>query len=70
MAACSNVWKAVAHVLCCDSPEGHVTMDFVEDEIDIGAKDTLSYSWRALKEARYDDRIGFILKQNFDQIVL
>ena len=39
-------------VLCVDSPEGHTGEDFEEDDLDIGVKDTLSFSWRALKEAR------------------
>jgi len=29
-------------------------MEEEEDDLDIGVKDTLSFSWRALKEARYD----------------
>lgn len=35
-----------------DSPEGHTGEDFEEDDLDVGVKDTLSFSWRALKEAR------------------
>ena len=35
-----------------DSPEGYTGEDFEEDDLDIGVKDTLSFSWRALKEAR------------------
>jgi len=50
--ACSNVWNAVKEVLCFDSPEGHVVIDPDDDEPDVGVKDTLSYCWRALKEAR------------------
>ena len=51
--ACSKVWEAVSHVLCHDSPEGHVAADSEDGECDAGVKDTLSYCWRALKEARY-----------------
>lgn len=45
-----NVWQCVYDTLCNDAPEG-----FVPDEVDeeeIGTKDVLSYSWRALKESR------------------
>ncbi|KAI9870465.1 MAG: hypothetical protein M1830_004221, partial [Pleopsidium flavum] len=37
-------------MLCIDSPEGHTAED-LGDDLDIGDKDTLSFSWRALKEA-------------------
>lgn len=47
---CDNVWDSVRDVLCIDSPEGHTAEE--TDDLDIGEKDTLSYSWRALKEAR------------------
>lgn len=39
-------------VLCVDSPEGHTGEDLEDDDLDVGVKDTLSFSWRALKEAR------------------
>ena len=51
--SCSDVWDAVKEVLCFDSPEGHVVLDPEDDEPDIRIKDTLSFCWRALKEARY-----------------
>ena len=51
--ACLKVWEAVSHVLCHDSPEGHNAADGQDGEYDFGVKDTLSYCWRALKEARY-----------------
>ncbi len=50
LASCEGLWQSVRDVLCVDSPEGHVTEE--TDGLDIGDKDTLSYSWRALKEAR------------------
>ena len=53
MKSCSDVWDAVKDVLCFDSPEGHVILDPEDDEPDVGVKDTLSFCWRALKEARY-----------------
>ena len=48
---CADIWEVVKPMLCIDSPEGHEDED--EKDYDIGAKDTLSFSWRALKEARY-----------------
>lgn len=50
---CSKVWDAVKEVLCFDSPEGHVVIEPDDDGPDVGVKDTLSFCWRALKEARY-----------------
>lgn len=57
---CSAVWDAVKAVLCFDSPEGHIVIDPEDDEPDVGVKDTLSFCWRALKEARY-------VRSNFDR---
>ncbi len=51
LACCDDVWESVRDMLCFDSPEGHTAED-LEDDLDIGEKDTLSFSWRALKEAR------------------
>lgn len=51
LACCDVLWESVRDVLCMDSPEGH-TVEDVEDDVDIGEKDTLSFSWRALKESR------------------
>ena len=47
------MWNVVKDVLCLDSPEGHVPTDTEEEEFDLGIKDALSFSWRALKEARW-----------------
>ncbi|PLB40291.1 THADA/TRM732 family protein [Aspergillus candidus] len=44
-----KIWEEVKPVLCVDSPEGH-TDEPVED-LDVGPKDILSYSWRALRES-------------------
>lgn len=52
MAICGGVWEAVRGVLCFDTPEGADMDDEEIDNIDVGAKDTLSYCWRALKESR------------------
>ena len=46
-----RVWICVHDILCHDAPEGHVPED-MENESDIDTKDILSFSWRALKEAR------------------
>ncbi|KAJ5160900.1 uncharacterized protein N7482_007904 [Penicillium canariense] len=46
---CERVWEEVKPVLCIDSPEGH-TDDPIED-LTVGPKDILSYSWRALRES-------------------
>jgi hypothetical protein len=48
---CQNIWLEVKSVLCVDSPEGHT--DEAMDDLDVGPKDILSYSWRALRESRY-----------------
>lgn len=48
---CDKIWDEVKPVLCVDSPEGH-TDEPVED-LNVGPKDILSYSWRALRESRY-----------------
>ncbi|KZF21661.1 hypothetical protein L228DRAFT_283801 [Xylona heveae TC161] len=48
--ACNAIWHFVKGVLCNDSPEGHVPED-AEFDSDMGTKDLLSYSWRALKES-------------------
>lgn len=47
-----SVWSSVKATLCNDAPEGYVP-DEMDEEDDIGTKDVLSYSWRALKEARF-----------------
>ena len=48
---CDRIWHEVKPVLCVDSPEGH-TDEPVEDLV-VGPKDILSYSWRALRESRF-----------------
>lgn len=48
---CNKIWFEVKPVLCVDSPEGH-TDEPVEDLL-VGPKDILSYSWRALRESRF-----------------
>lgn len=51
VAICENIWTKVTPVLCIDTPEGH-TDELIEDLM-LGPKDLLSYSWRALKDSRY-----------------
>ncbi|KAK4212914.1 thyroid adenoma-associated protein [Rhypophila decipiens] len=48
---CSQrIWSAVEHVLCDDSPEGHLPEEM--EEIDgLDTKDLLSYSFRAVHES-------------------
>ena len=49
--AVQEVWICVREVLCKDAPEGNLSTEF-EDLVNLTTKDILSYSWRALKEAR------------------
>lgn len=48
---CDKIWNEVKPVLCIDSPEGHT--DEPTEDLSVGPKDILSYSWRALRESRY-----------------
>lgn len=48
---CQRIWKAVRHVLCDDSPEGHLPEELEEVE-GLDTKDLLSYSFRAIHESR------------------
>jgi hypothetical protein len=43
------VWDVVKPILCNDAPEGYLPEDF--EESSDSSKETLSYCWRALKEA-------------------
>lgn len=45
-----DVWEVAKPVLCSDAPEGYLP-EGLEDEPNVTTKDTLSYCWRALKEA-------------------
>ncbi|KAJ5179926.1 Armadillo-like helical [Penicillium capsulatum] len=49
ISVCEKVWEEVKPVLCIDSPEGH--SDEPTDDLAVGPKDVLSYSWRALRES-------------------
>ncbi|KAK5111618.1 hypothetical protein LTR85_011796 [Meristemomyces frigidus] len=46
-----TVWEVVKPILCNDAPEGYLPEGLVEKAPDVTTKDTLSYCWRALKEA-------------------
>lgn len=48
---CRRVWKAVQHILCDDSPEGHLPEELQQIE-GLDTKDLLSYSFRAIHESR------------------
>ncbi|KAK7751621.1 hypothetical protein SLS62_006447 [Diatrype stigma] len=50
IACCSRIWQAVRHVLCDDSPEGHLPEELEEME-GLDTKDLLSYSFRAIHES-------------------
>ncbi|KAK3953561.1 putative death-receptor fusion protein-domain-containing protein [Pseudoneurospora amorphoporcata] len=45
-----RIWLAVSHVLCDDSPEGHLPEEMEEIE-GLDTKDLLSYSFRAVHES-------------------
>lgn len=48
-----RLWSCIYTVLCADAPEGHVP-DEIDEEASLDTKEILSYSWRGLKEARYE----------------
>ncbi|KAI0383072.1 putative death-receptor fusion protein-domain-containing protein [Hypomontagnella monticulosa] len=77
---CQRIWQTVRHVLCDDSPEGHLPEELEEVE-GLDTKDLLSYSFRAIHEssnflqaiasnARYNGRNGLLApsRQNFEAI--
>ncbi|RYP58547.1 hypothetical protein DL769_008921 [Monosporascus sp. CRB-8-3] len=47
---CDRIWKAVRHILCDDSPEGHLPEELEEVE-GLDTKGLLSYSFRAIHES-------------------
>ncbi|KAI1378260.1 putative death-receptor fusion protein-domain-containing protein [Hypoxylon crocopeplum] len=80
IACCSRIWQTVRHVLCDDSPEGHLPEELEEVE-GLDTKDLLSYSFRAIHEssnlmrtiannARQNRGQGLLApsKQNFEAI--
>ncbi|KAJ5960846.1 Armadillo-like helical [Penicillium vulpinum] len=49
VAICDKIWLEAKPLLCIDSPEGH--SDEPTEDLNVGPKDALSYSWRSLREA-------------------
>ncbi|KAI0128637.1 putative death-receptor fusion protein-domain-containing protein [Xylariales sp. AK1849] len=47
---CNRMWQTVRHVLCDDSPEGHLPEE-LEEVGGLDTKDLLSYSFRAIHES-------------------
>ncbi|RYO81329.1 hypothetical protein DL766_004480 [Monosporascus sp. MC13-8B] len=50
IACCDRIWQAVRHILCDDSPEGHLPEELEEVE-GLDTKGLLSYSFRAIHES-------------------
>ncbi|CAK7233882.1 hypothetical protein SCUCBS95973_008746 [Sporothrix curviconia] len=50
---CERVWHIVKHVLCDDSPEGHIPEDLEDGGgvSNLDSKDLLSYSFRSINES-------------------
>ncbi|KAJ2988032.1 hypothetical protein NUW58_g4189 [Xylaria curta] len=80
VSCCRRIWRAVQHILCDDSPEGHLPEELQQIE-GLDTKDLLSYSFRAIHESsnlmrtiaqnvRYDREKGFLApsRQNFEDI--
>ncbi|KAI0402725.1 putative death-receptor fusion protein-domain-containing protein [Xylaria palmicola] len=70
ISCCRQVWRAVQHILCDDSPEGHLPEELQQVK-GLDTKDLLSYSFRAIHEssnlmrtiaqnARHDRNQGFL----------
>jgi hypothetical protein len=55
-----RVWATVKHVLCDDSPEGHLPEELEEVE-GLDTRDLLSYSFRAVHESRLVLTIFYVL---------
>ncbi|TRX91324.1 hypothetical protein FHL15_007746 [Xylaria flabelliformis] len=51
ISCCQRVWLTVQHILCDDSPEGHLPEELQQIE-GLDTKDLLSYSFRAIHESR------------------
>ncbi|TWU76774.1 hypothetical protein ED733_004991 [Metarhizium rileyi] len=50
VSCCERTWEAVRHILCDDSPEGHLPQEL--EEVDgLDTKDLLSFSFRAVHES-------------------
>lgn len=65
---CVNVWEQVKAQLCVDSPE---TASEVDDDVnDEGPKDLLAYSWRALRDSRYESSCCDMRDTDMTSVVL
>jgi hypothetical protein len=76
---CVKTWGLVENVLCNDSPEGNILLGQEADD-DVGTKDVLSFSWRAVRESSLllrtllskaplnDDDSGMINHSIFEEI--
>lgn len=50
ISCCMKIWILIQHILCDDSPEGHLPEEL--EEVDgLDTKDLLSYSFRAIHES-------------------
>lgn len=50
--SCERVWHIVKHVLCDDSPEGHIPDDLEDQGVsNLDSKDLLSFSFRSINES-------------------
>jgi hypothetical protein len=58
-----RLWTCIYAVLCADAPEGHVP-DEIDEEASLDTKEILSYSWRGLKEARYESYDRYLVLTN------
>ncbi|KAI1393468.1 putative death-receptor fusion protein-domain-containing protein [Hypoxylon trugodes] len=68
--SCQRIWQTVRHVLCDDSPEGHLPEELEEVE-GLDTKDLLSYSFRAIHESSNLMRtIASNARNNLDQKLL
>ena len=50
--ALHGAWTVLRPTLCSDAPEGYLPEDLDDEGGELDTKDIMSYSWRALKEAR------------------
>ncbi|KAL1888739.1 hypothetical protein Sste5346_009365 [Sporothrix stenoceras] len=50
--SCERIWHIVKHVLCDDSPEGHIPDDLEDQGVsNLDSKDLLSFSFRSINES-------------------
>ncbi|OAA68244.1 heat repeat protein [Niveomyces insectorum RCEF 264] len=49
--SCQRIWHVVRHVLCDDSPEGHLPEELEDAVVGLDSKDLLSFSFRSINES-------------------